>query len=407
MNTTDADKDLPLREDTRLLGRLLGDVLRAQTGEAGYARIEAIRQTAVRFRRAGDDDAPGGEARSSTRCCNDLPIAQTLDIVRAFSYFSHLANIAEDVHQNRRRRSARARRLAAAARQHRRCARLRRRARASTARRIAAWFADALVSPVLTAHPTEVQRKSILDCEREIARLLQWRDRVRAHARRSRRVRDGPLPAGAGAVADGDDPARQAQGRGRDRERPRVLPVHVPRRGAEVLPGARGAGSARSSASSSDVVLPPFLRLGSWIGGDRDGNPLVNGATLSYAIDAAGDASPSRTISTRSTGSARELSLSTRLVTPIAGAAARSPRPRTTTNPHRGDEPYRQALIGIYARVAATAAALVGLRPAARAARRPAAVRERRTSSSPTCARSTRRSRCTARRRSPRGASRR
>ena len=45
------DKDLPLKEDTRLLGRVLGDVLRAQTGEGGFARIEAIRQTAIQFRR--------------------------------------------------------------------------------------------------------------------------------------------------------------------------------------------------------------------------------------------------------------------------------------------------------------------------------------------------------------------
>jgi phosphoenolpyruvate carboxylase len=48
-----ADKDLPLKEDTRLLGRVLGDVLRAQTGQEGFARIEAIRRTAIRLRRAG------------------------------------------------------------------------------------------------------------------------------------------------------------------------------------------------------------------------------------------------------------------------------------------------------------------------------------------------------------------
>ena len=62
------DKDLPLREDTRLLGRLLGDVLRAQTGDDGFARIEAIRQTAIRFRRAGAGDAARRQATSSARC---------------------------------------------------------------------------------------------------------------------------------------------------------------------------------------------------------------------------------------------------------------------------------------------------------------------------------------------------
>src|SRR6476661_3549619 len=101
---TAVDKDLPLREDTRLLGRLLGDVLRAQTGEPGYARIEAIRQTAVRFRRAIEDHAPAVKQELEA-LLTDLPIAETLNIVRAFSYFSHLVNIAEDVHQNRRRRA--------------------------------------------------------------------------------------------------------------------------------------------------------------------------------------------------------------------------------------------------------------------------------------------------------------
>ena len=79
-------------------------MLRAQTGESGYARIEAIRQTAVRFRRAVDGDAPAVR-QELVALLNDLPIAETLNIVRAFSYFSHLVNIAEDVHQNRRRRS--------------------------------------------------------------------------------------------------------------------------------------------------------------------------------------------------------------------------------------------------------------------------------------------------------------
>ena len=99
------DKDLPLKEDTRLLGRVLGDVLRAQTGEAGFERIEAIRQTAIRFRRA-DAGRRGRGARRARRAAEPAADrATSLDVVRAFSYFSHLANIAEDVHQNRRRRA--------------------------------------------------------------------------------------------------------------------------------------------------------------------------------------------------------------------------------------------------------------------------------------------------------------
>ena len=101
---TATDKDLPLKEDTRLLGRVLGDVLRDQTGDSGFARIEAVRQTAIRFRRARADEA--SRLRSELEALlNPLPIAGALHVVRAFSYFSHLVNIAEDVHQNRRRRA--------------------------------------------------------------------------------------------------------------------------------------------------------------------------------------------------------------------------------------------------------------------------------------------------------------
>ena len=192
---TAADKDLPLKEDTRLLGRLLGDVLRAQTGEAGFARIEAIRQTAIRFRRAGPADAPAVK-RELDALLNVLPIAQTLEVVRAFSYFSHLVNIAEDVHQNRRRR---VHALAGSPPQNGSMARALERAAGMGADGAALfkWFSDALVSPVLTAHPTEVQRRSILDCEREIARLLQWRDRVDFTPDEVARVRIRSLPPGA------------------------------------------------------------------------------------------------------------------------------------------------------------------------------------------------------------------
>ena len=97
------DREQPLKEDTRLLGRMLGDVVRQHAGEEAFARVEAIRQTAVRFRRA-----EAGQARAVrdelSHLLNDLTIPRTLDVVRAFSYFSHLANLAEDVHQNRRLR---------------------------------------------------------------------------------------------------------------------------------------------------------------------------------------------------------------------------------------------------------------------------------------------------------------
>ena len=165
------DKDAPLKEDIRLLGRLLGDVIRHQEGDAVYQIVETIRQTAVRFRRESDPEAGADLDRLLKKLTRD----QTNSVVRAFSYFSHLANIAEDQHHNRRRRSHL---LAGSAAQAGSMAATLSKLDASgvSGKAVQGFFTDALISPVLTAHPTEVQRKSILDAGREIARLLAARD---------------------------------------------------------------------------------------------------------------------------------------------------------------------------------------------------------------------------------------
>src|SRR5512145_1078102 len=167
-----ADKDLPLKEDIRLLGRLLGDTLREQEGEDTFRLIEQIRQTAIRFRRDGDT-----QARAELESILDLlsPTA-TVAVIRAFTYFSQLANIAEDLHHNRRHR---AHQLAGSPAPEGSLANALERVRAGGlgAKAVAEFFRDGLVSPVLTAHPTEVQRKSILDCQLQLARLLTERDR--------------------------------------------------------------------------------------------------------------------------------------------------------------------------------------------------------------------------------------
>src|SRR5258708_36475011 len=92
------DKDLPLREDIRLLGRILGDTVRAQEGAKTYELIERVRQLCVRFRR--DDDL--GARRELEATLDILSVEESLHVVRAFSFFSLLANIAEDQHHIRR-----------------------------------------------------------------------------------------------------------------------------------------------------------------------------------------------------------------------------------------------------------------------------------------------------------------
>src|SRR3977135_1092957 len=167
------EADARLREDIRLLGRILGDTVRDQEGADVFELVERIRQTSIRFHR--DEDKP---ARHELEIILDgMSISQTVRIVRAFSYFSHLANIAEDQNNIRQMR---ARSTAAGSPRSGTLALTLSHARAAgfSAADLRRFFEGALVSPVLTAHPTEVRRKSTIDREMEIAALLDRRERV-------------------------------------------------------------------------------------------------------------------------------------------------------------------------------------------------------------------------------------
>jgi phosphoenolpyruvate carboxylase len=341
------EKELPLRNDTRLLGRVLGDVLRAQTGGEGFERIEAIRQTAIRFRRAHDEEAQ--EARDAlSALLNPLAVGEVLDVVRAFSYFSHLANIAEDVHRIRRRRAYEM--VASPPRAGSIAHALARLSAANVpAEALQQWLDVALVSPVLTAHPTEVQRKSILDAEREIARLLVWRDRTPLTQHESaaweRALRTQVLTLWQTAML------RLSRLRVAD-EIDNGLAYYRYTFLAEV-PRLYAALETQVVNTYAALRVPSFFRLGSWIGGDRDGNPNVTAETLDYAVHAQARVAFEHYLAEVHQLGA-ELPLSTRLVTPSASLMALAAGAHDN-NPHRSDEPYRQALTGIYSRLCATA----------------------------------------------------
>jgi phosphoenolpyruvate carboxylase len=352
----DPDHDLPLREDTRLLGRYLGDAVRTCNGDEIFESVERIRQTAVRFRRA-DAQSAASVRRELAAQLNDLTIAQTLTVVRAFSYFSHLANLAEDVHQNRRRR---AHALAGSPPQRGSLiAALDGLAKAGVTREaVAQWLAQALVSPVLTAHPTEVQRKSILDCEREIVRLLTLRDRTeltpREIAEWETDVERQILSLWQTAMLRLSKlTVRDEVENGLAYYRYTFL-AEIPR-----LYDALAQGLLRTYGDG--IGVPPFLRMGSWIGGDRDGNPFVTAQTLEYAVRAQASVAFEHYLDAVHKLGA-ELSLSARLVEPTPALLALAASAHDV-NPHRKDEPYRRAISGIYSRLAATAKALTGRAP--------------------------------------------
>ncbi len=273
----DSSKEEPLRTDIRLLGRLLGDTVREQEGEAVFDIVERVRQTAIRFARDGD---PAARAELAS-LLDPLPRDVTQSVVRAFSYFLQLANIAEDEHHIRRRR---AHDLAGSP--PREGSLIHALDALTTARvspaAIADFFAHALVAPVLTAHPTEVQRQSLIRNHRDIARLLDQRERLRMtpeeeaendlglanailtlwQSRMLRPVRLKVLDEVKNGISYFNETFFT--------ELPRLY-IQATQQLQKRFPDQRWA-------------LPPFFRVGSWIGGDRDGNPFVTADILREAL---------------------------------------------------------------------------------------------------------------------------
>jgi phosphoenolpyruvate carboxylase len=338
-----AQKNQPLVDDIRLLGRILGDVIREQEGDAAYQRIERIRQLAVGYRLKRDKRA----GRDLDRLLEGLTGEHTVSVIRAFSYFSHLANIAEDRHHLRRRAFHERQghlQEGSLAMAFQRLAR-----RGIEPTRIAETLNRGLISPVLTAHPSEVQRKSILDAERAIAELLAARsfaDGARAlsaneallRARVTQLWQTRMLRTAKLTVTDEIDNALSYY-------RSTFL-TQVPTLYAEIeaaLPGHE---------------IASFFRMGQWIGGDRDGNPFVDASTLRTAF-ARQCETALRFYLTEVHELGAELSISATLQ-PVTPELQRLADASADAHPQRADEPYRRALIGVYARLAATLQALTG-----------------------------------------------
>ncbi len=340
-----AKKDEPLREDIRFLGRILGDVVREQEGEYAFDIIEKIRKTSIRFHR--DADAPAKrELKEILKC---LTPSETVQVVRAFSYFSHLANMAEDEHHIRR---SRAHELAGSP------------ARDGTlenaiGKAIAAgvsvdelieFFNNAHVSPVLTAHPTEVRRQSTMRREIAMADLIDQRDRggwteaeraeIEAKLKRAvlilwqtnllRQTKLSVLDEVSNGLSYYDY----------------TFFKQLPRMYAEIDDAlAKISGDPETTVNS-------FFHMGAWIGGDRDGNPFVDAGVMS------------ETMRRQSTAVLKfyleqldklrdELSLSTRNVS-VSDAVQKLADQSPEKSYVEQEEPYRSAISGMYARLAAT-----------------------------------------------------
>jgi phosphoenolpyruvate carboxylase len=336
----ETEKQKPLFEDIRLLGQILGDTVRELEGEEIYGRIEKIRRLSV----AGKGKADQAAGRELDALLQSLSPAETVSVIRAFAYFSHLANIAEDRHFLRRRAAHEPQTQAGGLaysfeRLH---------AAGVASERVERTLAESYVSPVLTAHPTEVQRRSTLDAERAIADLLAARDNCRSETE----LRDNEA---------------QLYARVAQLWQSRILrtaSLTVRDEISNALAYYRSTFIRDIPALYADLEqrlgrpVEPFFRMGNWIGGDRDGNPNVNADTLDFSVKAHAETILRHyLVEVHLLGG--ELSMSRTLVdcSPELDALAEA---SGDANPHRADETYRRALIGVYARLAGTLKALTG-----------------------------------------------
>jgi phosphoenolpyruvate carboxylase len=332
------------REIIRLLGRLLGAVIREQygrdeeslrRGQADFDLVEEIRRQSVGEHRDGVAEVPLGQRLGT------LNEPQVALLIRAFSIFSQLANIADDHLVHREPGPGPLQELE----NHPRV----------NSRSVASFLSRALLSPVITAHPTEVRRKSILDREAEIAVLLARREHANLH------------------TAEHAEIEAQLKREIRTLWQTRMLRpirIHVTdeienavsvfaRTFLSQLPVVKRR-LALLFAGSNDVV--PFLKPGSWVGGDRDGNPFVSAETLEYAVKRQAETVLDHYLE-QVNALGTELSLCDEYVATSKALKALAAS-EEHSSAHQHDEPYRRALTTCYARLAATRQTLIGRGPA-------------------------------------------
>ena len=338
----------PMREDIRLLGTILGDTVREQNGDAVFDLVERARVESFRVRRSEIDRA------ELAGLFDGIDVHQAIPVIRAFTHFALLANVAEDIHRERRRA------VHVAAGEPPQSSSL-----ASTylklesadldAATVADALAGALVSPVITAHPTETRRRTVFDTQHRITELMRQRAHGHTHTDDGRSIeielRRHILVLWQTALIRLSRLKIQDEIETGLRYYPAAFFEVIPRVNAEV----RAALQARWP--DAQLLQEPILRPGSWIGGDRDGNPNVTADVVRLATGRAAFTALSHYF-VELTALEEELSMSVRLVRISEELAALA-----CAEPARADEPYRRALRVVHGRLTATAAEILDQQP--------------------------------------------
>jgi phosphoenolpyruvate carboxylase len=271
-------KEAPLRRDVRSLGTLLGDVLREQAGEDLFAHVEALRQGTIRRRDAearGLEEEAALHAATALELVHSLPAERAILLTRAFAFYFELINLAETNHRKRRRIALRL--SGQAGRQRGSLA-----GTLSEMRRVGIsaeealdWLRRVLIVPVFTAHPTEVARRSVMFKRRRIGDFLATLDRIPVPEQDLARLEQLVLAEITSLWQTDEVRSRRPTVYDEIKMGLDYYDVSI----FETLPSLyREISEALQTAYGLEIdtlALPQVLEFGSWIGGDRDGNPFV------------------------------------------------------------------------------------------------------------------------------------
>jgi phosphoenolpyruvate carboxylase len=340
----------PMREDIRLLGAILGDTVREQNGDDVFDLVERARVESFRVRRSEIDRA------ELAGLFDGIEAQRAIPVIRAFTHFALLANVAEDIHRERRR----AVHVAAGEPPQRSslaATYLKLESAELDSETVADALVGALVSPVITAHPTETRRRTVFDTQHRITELMRLRMRGQERTDDGRSIelelRRNILVLWQTALIRLSRLKIQDEIETGLRYYRAAFFEVIPRVNAEV----RTALQARWP--DAHVLEQPILRPGSWIGGDRDGNPNVTGEVVRLATGSAAYTALAHYF-VELTALEEELSMSVRLVHISDDLREFND---ACGEPARADEPYRRALRVIHGRLTATAAEILDRQP--------------------------------------------
>jgi phosphoenolpyruvate carboxylase len=347
----------PMREDIRLLGTILGDTVREQTGERVFDLVERARVESFRVRRSEIDRA------ELASLFDGIDIHQAIPVIRAFTHFALLANVAEDIHRERRRAVH-----VAAGEPPQNSSLAATYLKLDSADLDSATVAEALigalVSPVITAHPTETRRRTVFDTQHRITELMRLR--LHGHTQTEdgrdieRELRRHILTLWQTALIRLSRLKIQDEIETGLRYYPAAFFEVIPQVNAEVRTALQARWPALGAPPARGGLLDaPILRPGSWIGGDRDGNPNVTADVVRLATGSAAYTALEHYF-VEITALEEELSMSARLVKISDELAALAD---LCSEPARADEPYRRALRVIHGRLTATAAEILDRQP--------------------------------------------